>query len=156
MEEELKGYKGIARKLLEKNKLKVWDIVTVKTEKSTFEGVILPRYEHSSPEFIEIKLENNYNVGILVKDVQEIIKIGEKKADYRIPEKKFPKNKDLPNVILLGTGGTVASRLDYITGAVIPAFTPGELFSAVPELAEICNVESKILFKIFSENSQRN
>ncbi|MEJ2248638.1 MAG: Glu-tRNA(Gln) amidotransferase subunit GatD [Candidatus Lokiarchaeota archaeon] len=154
MEDELKGYKGIARTLLEKNNLKIWDIVTVKTEKSTFEGVILPRYEHSSPEFIEIKLENNYNVGILAKDIQEITKIGEKKADYRIPEKKFPKNKDLPNVTLLGTGGTVASRLDYITGGVIPAFTPGELFSTVPELAEICNVESKILFKIFSENME--
>ncbi len=38
---------------------------------------------------------------------------------------------------LLGTGGTIASRLDYRTGAVIPAFTPGELYGAVPELADI-------------------
>ncbi len=53
---------------------------------------------------------------------------------------------------LLGTGGTIASRLDYRTGAVIPAFTPGELYGAVPELADICNLETLKLFGVFSEN----
>jgi glutamyl-tRNA(Gln) amidotransferase subunit D len=55
-------------------------------------------------------------------------------------------------VTLLGTGGTIASRLDYRTGAVIPAFTPGELYGAVPELADICNLTTKKLFGVFSEN----
>ena len=59
---------------------------------------------------------------------------------------------DLPSVTLLGTGGTIASRLDYRTGAVIPAFTPGELYGAVPELADICNLTTKKLFGVFSEN----
>ena len=53
---------------------------------------------------------------------------------------------------LLGTGGTIASRLDYRTGAVIPAFTPGELYGAVPELADIANLTTKKLFGVFSEN----
>ncbi|KPJ84772.1 MAG: hypothetical protein AMS17_15555, partial [Spirochaetes bacterium DG_61] len=57
-----------------------------------------------------------------------------------------------PRVTLLGTGGTIASRLDYRTGAVIPAFSPGELYGAVPELAEICNLKTEKLFGIFSEN----
>ena len=73
-------------------------------------------------------------------------------AKYKIPEKSFPKNKNLPNLKLLGTGGTIASRLDYTTGAVIPSFTPGELFSSVPELAEICNLECEVVFEILSEN----
>ena len=63
--------------------------------------------------------------------------------------KHFP---ELPNVTLLGTGGTIASRLDYRTGAVIPAFTPGELYGAVPELAEIANLTTKKIFGVFSEN----
>ena len=46
---------------------------------------------------------------------------------------------------MLGTGGTIASRLDYRTGAVIPAFTPGELYGAVPELADIANLTTKKL-----------
>ena len=41
---------------------------------------------------------------------------------------------------------------DYRTGAVIPAFTPGELYGAVPELADICNLTTKKIFGVFSEN----
>jgi glutamyl-tRNA(Gln) amidotransferase subunit D len=152
MSEKLKGYKGEGKELLEKNSLEVWDIVQIKTAKTKYEGIILPRSEYSAPNFINIKLENNYNVGIKVSDVQKITKIGKREAAYKIPEKEFPKDKKLPNVILLGTGGTVASRLDYTTGAVIPSFTPGELFSAVPELANVCNLECEMVFEILSEN----
>ena len=35
---------------------------------------------------------------------------------------------------------------------MIPSFTPGELYSSVPELAEICNLECEIVFEILSEN----
>ena len=44
------------------------------------------------------------------------------------------------------------SRLDYRIGAVIPAFTPGELYGTVPELAEIANLTTKKLFGVFSEH----
>ena len=152
MDEKLKGYKGEGKKLLEENKIEIWDIIQIKTAKTNYEGIILPRSEYSAPNFINIKLENNYNVGIKVSDVQEIKKIGKREASYKIPEKEFPLNKNLPNLKLFGTGGTVASRLDYTTGAVIPSFTPGELFSAVPELAEICNLDCTIVFEILSEN----
>ncbi|MFX1379373.1 MAG: Glu-tRNA(Gln) amidotransferase subunit GatD [Promethearchaeota archaeon] len=152
MSEKLKGYKGEGKQLLEKNKLGIWDIVQIKTTKTQYEGIILPRIEHSSPNFINIKLENNYNIGVKVSEIQEIKKIGEREAKYKIPQKEFPYNKDLPNIKLLGTGGTIASRLDYTTGAVIPSFTPGELYSAVPELAEICNLDCEIVFEILSEN----
>ncbi|MBY8982480.1 MAG: Glu-tRNA(Gln) amidotransferase subunit GatD [Candidatus Lokiarchaeota archaeon] len=152
MTEKLKGYKGKAKNLLEKNDVQTWDILNIKTKESTYEGILLPRNDYSNPNFIEIKLDNNYNIGINVSHILEIVKLGEKKANYKIPEKKFPINKKLPNVILFGTGGTVASRLDYTTGAVIPSFTPGELFNAVPELAEVCNIETEIVFEILSEN----
>jgi glutamyl-tRNA(Gln) amidotransferase subunit D len=62
------------------------------------------------------------------------------------------RRKELPNVTLLGTGGTVASRLDYRTGSVLPAFTPEELFSAVPELISAVNLTPKTLYQILSEN----
>jgi len=152
MSEKLKGYKGKAKEFLKNEKIKIWDIVKIKTDETEYEGILLPRNEYSSPNFIEIKLENNYNIGIKASSIQEVQKIGEREAKYQIPEKKFPKNKNLPNLILLGTGGTVASRLDYTTGAVIPSFTPGELYSSVPELAEICNLETEIIFEILSEN----
>ncbi len=152
MTDQLEGYKGNARNILKKKNLGIWDIVEIKTDKTEYQGIVLPRNEYSKPEFIEIKLKNNYNIGIHVQDIKSIEKLGTEEANYKIPEKKFPKTKNFPEVKLLGTGGTVASRLDYTTGAVIPAFTPGELFSAVPELADICNLETEILFKILSEN----
>jgi len=152
MSDSLKGYKKKAREYLEKNNIQIWDIVELKTKKTTLLGIILPRNEYSAPNFIEIKLKNNYNLGINLNDVTGIKKTGKKEAIYKIPEKQFPKNKNLPNIKLLGTGGTVASRLDYTTGAVIPSFTPGELFSSVPELAEICNLECETAFEILSEN----
>jgi len=150
--EKLKGYKGEGKKILEANKIEIWDIIHIKTSKTNYEGIVLPRSEYSAPNFINLKLENNYNIGINVSDIQEIKKIGKREAVYKIPEKEFPHNENLPNVTLLGTGGTVASRLDYTTGAVIPSFTPGELFSSVPELAEICNLDCEMVFEILSEN----
>jgi len=84
-----------------------------------------------------------------VKSIQEL---GYREAHYKIPEKEFPFSQEKPRVKLFGTGGTIASRLDYRTGAVIPAFSPGELYGAVPELADICNLETEKLFAVFSEN----
>jgi glutamyl-tRNA(Gln) amidotransferase subunit D len=97
-------------------------------------------------------MSSGYNIGILAKSVRDIKESGYKEAHYRIPESQFPVDEGKPSVTLLGTGGTIASRLDYRTGAVIPAFSPGELYGAVPELADVCNLKTEKLFGIFSEN----
>ncbi|MFX1377403.1 MAG: hypothetical protein ACFFA0_16515, partial [Promethearchaeota archaeon] len=72
MIEKLKGYKEEGKKLLEKNKIEIWDIIQVKTSKTNYEGIVLPRSEYSAPNFINLKLENNYNIGINVSEIQEI------------------------------------------------------------------------------------
>ena len=46
-----------------------------------------------------------------------------------------------PAVVIITTGGTIASRLDPATGGVVPAVSGEELVRAVPGLAEIANVE---------------
>jgi len=149
----LKGYRGLARSRLEQWGMRVWGDVRVRnTAGSTFEGVILPRSETFDDLHVVLKLKTGYNVGIHVDRIESIEELGFKEAVYKIPEKAFPVTPDLPNVTLLGTGGTIASRLDYRTGAVIPAFTPGELYGAVPELAELCNLTTKKIFGVFSEN----
>ncbi len=134
-------------------KVRVWsDVRLLNDSGSLFEGVILPRSETLDDEHVVIKMKNGYNIGVHVDRVALVEELGHKEAIYRIPEKEFPQRPQLPNVTLLGTGGTIASRLDYRTGAVIPAFTPGELYGAVPELADICNLTTKKLFGVFSEN----
>ena len=149
----LKGYRGRARAKLEELGMRVWsDVRLVNTAGSVFEGVVLPRSGNFDDLHIVLKLKTGYNVGVRIDRVESMEELGYKEAHYKIPEQEFPVSPDLPSVTLLGTGGTIASRLDYRTGAVIPAFTPGELYGAVPELADICNLTTKKIFGVFSEN----
>ena len=155
--DELKGYRGRARATLAEHGVRVWSQVRLTNDAgSTFEGVVLPRSETLDDEHIVVKMTNGYNVGVHVSRVAAIVELGYKEAIYKIPEKEFPVRPQLPSVTLLGTGGTIASRLDYRTGAVIPAFTPGELYGAVPELADICNLTTKKIFGVFSENMAKD
>ncbi len=149
----LKGYKGRARARLEGFGVRVWSDVRAENDAgSLFEGVILPRSETLDDEHVVLKLKNGYNVGLHADRIRSLTEVGYREAVYKIPEKDFPARPELPRVTLLGTGGTIASRLDYRTGAVIPAFTPGELYGAVPELADVANLTTKKLFGVFSEN----
>jgi glutamyl-tRNA(Gln) amidotransferase subunit D len=147
-----KGYRGIARDTLAKFGVKVWSEVEIRSSKGLFRGVILPRSEIADDRHIVLKMWNGYNIGVAAEHVEAVRETGYKEAHYKIPESEFPTDPGKPRVTLFGTGGTIASRLDYRTGAVIPAFTPGELYGAVPELADICNLRTEKLFGIFSEN----
>jgi len=152
MSDPLKGYKGRGRDVLDSFGVRVWSDAEIKTTRGDFRGIILPRSENDDDLHIVLKLATGYNVGIDVRTITDMKEKGYKEAHYKIPEKEFPTSPDKPNVKLLGTGGTIASRLDYRTGAVIPAFSPGELYGAVPELADICNLTTEKLFAVFSEN----
>ncbi len=146
------GYKGDALATLKKFNTRVWGQTVVETTRGKFTGTVLPRAENDDDKHIVIKIPTGYNIGVDIRTITSMKETGYKKAVYKIPEKEFPVTPGLPKVKLLGTGGTIASRLDYRTGAVIPAFTPGELYGAVPELADICNLETEKIFAVFSEN----
>lgn len=153
MSEDLfQGYKGSALEILKKYKVRVWGHAVIDTTRGRFEGTVLPRSENDDDQHIVMKIVTGYNVGIDVKTIENMEETGYEKANYGIPEKEFPFTENLPSVKLFGTGGTIASRLDYRTGAVIPAFSPGELYGAVPELADICNLTTEKVFAVFSEN----
>ncbi len=146
------GYKGESLEVLKKYQVRVWGTTKVDTTRGTFEGTVLPRSENDDDQHIVVKIITGYNIGIDIQTILNMVETGYKKANYKIPEKQFPYTDGLPKVKLFGTGGTIASRLDYRTGAVIPAFSPGELYGAVPELADICNLETEKVFAVFSEN----
>lgn len=150
--EAQKEYRGAAADLLDREGVRVWSDVIVETRQGRFEGVVLPRSEYDDPYHVVLKLHNGYNTGLHVDSIKSMEEVGYREAKYKIPESQFPTSPGKPGVTLLGTGGTIASRLDYRTGAVIPAFTPGELYGAVPELADICNLKTEKLFGVFSEN----
>ena len=138
--------------MLKKYDVHVWDKAEVETTRGHFSGKILPRAENTDDIHIVMKVATGYNIGIDIETVTDMKGERDPQPVFKIPEKEFPYTPGLPHVKLLGTGGTIASRLDYRTGAVIPAFSPGELYGAVPELADICNLETEKVFAVFSEN----
>ncbi|MFP4527225.1 MAG: Glu-tRNA(Gln) amidotransferase subunit GatD [Candidatus Kapaibacterium sp.] len=150
--EDYKGYRGESLEVLQKFEAKIWSDVIIETIDGEFVGIILPRSETADDLHIVLKLRTGYNVGLASSKVKNIKIMGRKVANYKIPEKAFPYSPKKPRVKLFGTGGTIASRLDYRTGAVIPAFSPGELYGSVPELADLCNLETEKLYGVFSEN----
>lgn len=148
-----KGYSGITLEVLKKFNALVWSDIDVETNDGSFySGIILPRSETADDKHLVIKMATGYNIGIRAEKISKVNIKGRKVANYKIPEKEFPYDKGKPKVKLFGTGGTIASRLDYRTGAVIPAFSPGELYGSVPELADYCNLETVKLYGVFSEN----
>ena len=150
--EDYKGYRGVALNTLQKFKTPIWSDVEILTDEGSFKGLILPRSETADEFHIVLKMPIGYNIGIAAEKIKDVKIFGRREAKYKIPEKDFPYDPKKPRVKLLGTGGTIASRLDYRTGAVIPAFSPGELYGSVPELADYCNLETEKLYGEFSEN----
>lgn len=146
------GYRGALRQRLIKEGIRTWSKVRITKGKATYEGLLLPRSQHTADDYVTLKVDTGYNLGVLMDANTKIEEFGHQKGHYQLPRIDVEFKKELPNVSLLGTGGTVASRLDYRTGAVLPAFTPEELFSAVPELISAVNLTPKTLYQILSEN----
>ena len=110
---ELKGYKGKIRDFLTQNKVEVGDLVNVVSE-LTYSGILMPRYESGDESHIVVKLKSGYNIGIEFAKVEKIEKIGEGPTNIENSQ-KIEKNQELPKVLLLSTGGTIASKVDYRT-----------------------------------------
>jgi len=149
---ELTGYRGASLKALSQYDLSIGDLILVKAKGTEFKGSLLPRYEHADDRHVVLKLDNGYNIGIEVSSIESIKKLaGGQKPSFVAPP--LPKlDPKLPKVSILGTGGTIASRIDYKTGAVHPAFSAEELYSVIPELARCAQIETEAVFNIYSEN----
>ena len=147
---EFRGYQGNSLEFLKTNKISVGDSVNILAD-ITYSGIIMPRYEHSDDKHIVLKLKNGYNIGL---EIAKIEKIEKNQTTPKIldKEREVEKNQKLPNILLLSTGGTIASKIDYRTGAVTPILTAEELNSSVPELSKIANIDAKVLFSEYSEN----
>ncbi|MGH1566235.1 MAG: Glu-tRNA(Gln) amidotransferase subunit GatD [Nitrosopumilus sp.] len=147
---EYRGYEGDSLEFLKTNQISVGDSVTIIAD-INYSGMIMPRYEHSDDKHIVLKLKSGYNVGL---EIEKIEKIKKNQTTEKIIEKdeKIEKIEGLPKILLLSTGGTIASKIDYRTGAVTPVLTADELNSSVPELAKIANIDTEVLFSEYSEN----
>jgi glutamyl-tRNA(Gln) amidotransferase subunit D len=149
---ESSGYKGEALSALKKAECQVGDVIRVTSNEKTYEGILIPRSEIGDSEHVVVKLKSGYNVGVQVTPDVKIEKIG-KGAKPSFASPPLPEQKpELPKAVILSTGGTIASRVDYRTGAVRSALSASDLYGVVPELADIARVKTEIVFSIYSEN----
>src|SRR5256884_9722479 len=127
------------------------DTVVVHAKGERYEGTLMPHHGFSGEDILTLKLPSGYNVGIAVGDV-ESVEVTAKPPVTR-PERHLPPpTEDKPTIAVLGTGGTIASYVDYRTGAVHPAVTAEELVFSVPELLDVCNVRARVIYSVYSEN----
>ncbi|MFA7031854.1 MAG: Glu-tRNA(Gln) amidotransferase subunit GatD [Candidatus Methanomethylophilaceae archaeon] len=125
--------------------------LTVISKGRKYEGTMMPHHDFSSPDILVLKLKSGYNIGVRMYGDSEV-RVTERPSDRKkdVPPRE-PKD-GLKKLVLIGTGGTIASYVDYRTGAVQPALSTSELVNAVPELRGVANIEARVLFSIFSEN----
>jgi glutamyl-tRNA(Gln) amidotransferase subunit D len=148
----LSGYRGPSAKVLTEAGASIGDVIEVQTGGAeSIRGTLVPRYEHEDDRHIVIKLKNGYNVGISLEKVSKVVRLEKGEAPKFVAPQKVA-SKGLPRVSILGTGGTIASRVDYRTGAVHPATTSEELYSLFPELSEIATITPEIVLSVYSEN----
>ena len=158
MSEGYLGYTGEVARVLRELGVNVGDrIRVVKPDGSVYEGLLMPRYALSSKPIIVLKLDNGYNIGVRFEPGTRIelvekrrVTVGGRVTVPLIEESPPPGPK--PRVYILGAGGTIASKIEYETGAVRAAMSPEEIVEAVPEIAFIADVDAGVLFNILSEN----
>ena len=118
-----------------------------------YEGIFMP----TASQNIVIKLDSGYNIGIRPENVEiEVIgRIGTAKetkgVEIKVKEER-EREERLPLLSILSTGGTIASKVDYRTGAVSPQFSTEDILEAIPELGAIAKIKGKVVYSILSEN----
>ncbi|MEZ3114391.1 Glu-tRNA(Gln) amidotransferase subunit GatD [Halobaculum sp. MBLA0147] len=132
------------------------DRVRVERAGVTDEGVVMPS---SDDERFVLKLEGGYNVGVDRADAEVevldrgVYDVGGDDTDTGA-RSEIDFDEDLPEIALISTGGTIASTVDYRTGAVTAQFDAEDVLRAVPDLAGRANYTGRVVANILSENME--
>jgi len=127
------------------------DKIRIITESEQFEGILIKRPEILDQDIIVVKLDSGYNLGINTKKIKKIELLEEYKPK-KSAKKEIKHKKGLPNVTIMSTGGTIASKVDYKTGGVYADYTSEDFIEMCPELADIANLKAKKIMSIMSED----
>jgi len=129
--------------------VKIGDYVKVEKNKTLWEGNIIQINSKS----LTLKLKSGYNIGITLDRNTKIkkIKVG-KTRKHKPVEFKLNFDKTKPLISILSAGGTIASSIDYSTGAISASYSASQLVSSVPELVNFANIKTKEILEEMSEN----
>ena len=128
------------------------DKVLITCSDCDYIGILLPAKENSTTT--PLKLPSGYNIGVKNSRIKAM-ELVQKRAPLlptagATPAKEkeeSPKGK----TAILAVGGTIASRIDYHTGAVYPATTPEQLLASFPSIPRD-TIKARTLFSLLSED----
>ena len=119
-------------------KPEIGDKVKVVFLKKEYEGILLESPQDEKG-IILLKLDSGYNIGFNKKEILEI-ELLKKQVEIKQEDFDIKKDNKKPNIAMIITGGTIASKLDPKTGAVKWLTDPKSLFKFYPDLFKIVNV----------------
>ncbi|MDD1659064.1 MAG: Glu-tRNA(Gln) amidotransferase subunit GatD [Methanomicrobiales archaeon] len=99
-----------------------------------------------------VKLDSGYNIGVPFETLSWEGRPRIEPAALARPVQR----EDLPELAIISTGGTIASRVDYRTGAVTSQFSAEDILRAIPDLASIGRFRTEQISSILSENMTRH
>ncbi len=144
-------YSAKLLELLKKAGISEGDTVSVKKGSEAFEGLLMPRAEGDENCFV-LKQKSGYNVGIDCAGKEKVelklVKKGEAKKAHSSGSAPVSKG----SLSILGCGGTISSKVEYLTGAVRPSMNESELLAAVPELSSFGKLSARTLFSVLGED----
>jgi len=144
-------YSKKAAKLLSVSKADIGDRIRVTAGGKTHEGLLMPRIGTGDTDCLTLKLKSGYNIGIDAGRVEKIELIEKVKKMAKKEQEPTGENPSKEDIVILGCGGTIASKIEYRTGAVHPAMTTDELIQSFPKLKEK-KIRSRMLFSLLSED----
>src|SRR3989344_4982120 len=111
------------------------DYVKLRLAMKEIEGRVL---ESENSDILMLKLNSGYNIGINKENILD----GKVVRRFRDLRETFelPKSKELKNIGLIVTGGTIASKLDPRTGGVKHLLGIEEFAKFYPEMFKIANI----------------
>ncbi|KGK97822.1 glutamyl-tRNA amidotransferase [Methanococcoides methylutens] len=126
------------------------DRIRIEKDGNVYEGIVMP----TTTDHVVIKMVSGYNAGIDPEGatITLLEKADPNKAVKKEKAAKAKPSKKLPKVTILSTGGTIASKVDYRTGAVTAQFSADDIVDAIPEITEIANISGRVVYNILSEN----
>ena len=114
-----------------------------------YKGLVLP---NSGPNLVTIKLQNGYNISFPESYIKSFEILPKSPEIAVVSDNDHIQDKKLPLIYLIHTGGTIASKVDYRTGAVSATFEPNDLLDSIPEIKEIAQIKVLKLGNMWSDD----
>jgi glutamyl-tRNA(Gln) amidotransferase subunit D len=146
--------------LLKKLKVSIGDKIQINHPNFSYTGILLEgQSENESDNTLIIKLDSGYNIGVNIEGAS-IIKLSSKSEKIlegsSISSKNLVETNFKDSICLLSTGGTILSKVDYLTGGVSPQISVQEIFKSYLGIEKIAKISLKNLFNLLSENLSQN